>query len=311
MTLNCEGAFNLVREVAFLGIGIAGGLAGGWLTALHFERRQRKAAEPSEELICDRIEKTYHQTLRLGISQSNVVAAIRRYELRHEEIDDIVEIKARMEQLLCRMNSTTGDLPQDEVIEYKSLGDRWSQIASERLGIQIVSADGRIELERLFAAHENLFPSDYLGAGVLRQRHAYILDTMGTVARIVDLSETASMMATIPPTAIRENLERLFEHWNSSLFQLELRPAAEKVREVSHFHHEFELIHPFSDGNGRIGRMVLVEHLAYLFGTKISFRPQRDAYYRAMRSMDLGSTDALCSLIEDELSKFLPEHWQR
>jgi fido (protein-threonine AMPylation protein) len=199
---------------------------------------------------------------------------------------------------------STRKLPDELVLKYKALGNRWSELASSQLHLRILDQVGHVHIDRLKIAHRSIFPDSSPWAGKLRKEHVYIVDTHGTVARIVDLAEAETKMSTIAPERIDDNLQRLFGHWNQIVEKLCEREAVTKLDEVAHFHHEFELIHPFADGNGRIGRMLLEEQLAQLFGEQITFRPERQSYYLALRASDMGSINNLKQLIREELEKF-------
>lgn len=85
------------------------------------------------------------------------------------------------------------------------------------------------------------------------------------------------------------------------------RPLPE---ELASLHNEFERIHPFIDGNGRAGRLVLNLILVRLgYPPVIIYKRQRDAYLLAMRRADGGDHGALGELIaramHDNLNRFI------
>lgn len=55
--------------------------------------------------------------------------------------------------------------------------------------------------------------------------------------------------ATTPPEHVAAEMKQLIVHYNSIN-----RPS---IDDILDFHHRFELIHPFQDGNGRVGRLVM------------------------------------------------------
>lgn len=80
--------------------------------------------------------------------------------------------------------------------------------------------------------------------------------------------------------------------------------------ELARLHKEFEQIHPFLDGNGRAGRLLLNLILVRLgYPPVIIFKRQRSAYLAAMRRADAGDHGALGELIAwatyDNLNRFI------
>ncbi|MEV7009936.1 Fic family protein [Streptosporangium sp. NPDC051022] len=98
----------------------------------------------------------------------------------------------------------------------------------------------------------------------------------------------------------------------------ELGRKVEAKKELGHplpealvrIHNAFERIHPFIDGNGRTGRLVLNLILVRLgYPPIIVLKKQRDTYLQALRRGDAGDYGALGELIaramEENLNRFI------
>ncbi len=80
--------------------------------------------------------------------------------------------------------------------------------------------------------------------------------------------------------------------------------------ELARLHNGFECVHPFLDGNGRTGRLVLNLVLVRLgYPPVIIFKQQRPAYLAAMTKSDAGDHGPLGELIAramlDNLNRFI------
>ncbi len=101
---------------------------------------------------------------------------------------------------------------------------------------------------------------------------------------------------TTPPQYVRERMKALIEWHNKN------KDTMHPILLASIFHMQFELIHPFADGNGRVGRLLLnhiLEQNGYMPIT--IFEKTKQTYYRSLenRSLPQFLDHILASFIEE------------
>ncbi|HEY9031463.1 MAG TPA: Fic family protein [Kangiella sp.] len=289
---------------------LATGVAGGYFVSRHFHRKQSIESNTSHAELVSKLDGIYEQALRNGIRQAGVLESVRKVNEEVAGLSDLIEIKEKMEESVTAISRSRVEDNSwiDEVLRYKALGDRWSELVADQLTLRILSNSGALSKARLLSVHKELFPDNFPWAGRFRNQHVWVIDTYGTAARIVDQAQAETKMKPIDHDKIETNLDRLFGHWNSIIGSLAGQAAKVKVDEIANFHHDFEIIHPFLDGNGRIGRMLVEEQLSFLFKLPISFKAERQDYYRAMRMMDMGDKKPFIDLLCTELERFNVAH---
>lgn len=83
-----------------------------------------------------------------------------------------------------------------------------------------------------------------LKEGTMDSRQSWF--NVGEYKKIVN---EAGVMKTTPPKETPKAMQKLME-WYNSLSKV-------TIKEIIEFHARFEKIHPFQDGNGRVGRMIM------------------------------------------------------
>jgi len=87
---------------------------------------------------------------------------------------------------------------------------------------------------------------------------------------------------TTPPEKVEEEMSKLIEWYNND-------KSTHPLIKATLFHGRFEKIHPFEDGNGRVGRMLInIILLNHRYPPLIIRKTQRVRYFHALESFDDG-----------------------
>lgn len=162
--------------------------------------------------------------------------------------------------------------------------------------------------EELLALHEVRFLHHQalnLPWAVAAPAHATPQEAPGNFRR----HEIASFGRGMKPPSWVE-VDALMHDWVQEANRVTQDSEIPVVEQLAKLHGEFERIHPFLDGNGRVGRLVLNLLLARLgYPPAIIYKRDRDRYLRALHRSDQGDSGLLGELIArsvtDNLYRFL------
>jgi Fic family protein len=136
----------------------------------------------------------------------------------------------------------------------------------------------------------------------IKRIHAMVMknidkESAGYFRRIDTIGIRGLNASVAPSIMIEEELQKLIDN-----YYLKLAAGMNPFEEAVLFHHEFEVIHPFTDGNGRVGREVLNHMLIRAGYPRLIVRKvHREMYLSALRSGNEGQYPQLVSQFADLL----------
>lgn len=86
----------------------------------------------------------------------------------------------------------------------------------------------------------------------LKQLHAIVKRDSNNISTIGDFKRKQNFvgdMKTTPPHLVAQHIEKLLKSYNAK--------TEVDLNNIVDFHYHFEKIHPFEDGNGRVGRLIM------------------------------------------------------
>ncbi len=197
-----------------------------------------------------------------------IYGSLRREAIASSTIEGTV---ASPEELLQYESGRVGEREAvREVANYRSALER---------GVDSVR-DSRLSLNMILGLHSELMRGvqGMELAGSLKSSQNFI---GGTLNRSID----EAIFVPAPPERTRELLEQMLAYTNSE--QIE-----DPIVQVALVHYQFETIHPFGDGNGRMGRLLIILHLMQLgildkplIYPSAYIEKHRDEYYASLQGV--------------------------
>lgn len=150
----------------------------------------------------------------------------------------------------------------------------------------------------------------------IKMLHSFIMDNIdlesaGTFRRIDDVGIAGCDIAVTPALLIEEELNKIIDDYYKRI-----KEGWHPFEEAVMFHYKFEIIHPFTNGNGRVGREIFNCMLKRIGYPRLLFLgSERDTYIRSLR---LGNKedyakmiDIFSNLIIDQRLNFLTENLKK
>lgn len=148
---------------------------------------------------------------------------------------------------------------------------------------------------------------DSLSEGIIKQFHALLkVNTSDsridwfTVGEYKKRPNMVGDSPTTPPTMVKKEMQRLlFEYQQKENITFE---------DIVEFHYHFEKIHPFQDGNGRVGRLIMFkECLKHNIVPFIIDEMHKLYYYRGLKEFETekGYLIDTCLSAQDQYKEFL------
>jgi len=189
-------------------------------------------------------------------------------------------------------NTLTWRDVQRLILDDKSVGNRPIRDVMETLQHQdafrglLVRSGKPISLSTVLELHEQVFRGVKPDAGLWRRVNV----------RIVGSKSTPPRMEKVLP---------LMEEWVSEYQRRDV--VGESVFFVAAWmHHRFESIHPFSDGNGRVGRLLLNLHFIKHSWPPVHILPAaRDDYLKCLREAESGDLSGFESFLRVHTARSL------
>ena len=147
-----------------------------------------------------------------------------------------------------------------------------------------------LEVENSIKAFNHIKGGKFkLNQNNIKNLHKKIVNNLGIEFGYKTEEIIVNNKKTCSPEKVKQEMTRLINWWNQNQKTKE-NPFLTAIK----FHQKFELIHPFSDGNGRTGRLILIWMLQKSnYGVILFKNKNRHKYFSALNSADEGRNNKL------------------
>ena len=218
--------------------------------------------------------------------------------------DKTVMLTAEITEIITRLSITTGDIPNPRLRKENRVKTIQASLAIENntLSIEQVTdiLDGRrvlgspkeiLEVKNAFEVYERLLSMDPFAIESLLEAHRLLMTGLSNEAGTfrkggVGVFASDRLVHMAPPAT------RVPLHMNGLLVWLRQAEDVHPLVKSSVFHYELEFIHPFADGNGRMGRLwqtLILHHWRPVFGwlpIETVIKGRQEEYYRVLGNCD-------------------------
>ncbi len=133
----------------------------------------------------------------------------------------------------------------------------------------------------------------------IKHLHGYLMQGLHNDAGFYSKHERVIRgldIALTHPKNIPEEMSNLISRWQNR--------SKNSIREIADFHISFELIHPFGDGNGRLGRIIMVyQCLKYGFPPVIIENSRKMEYYDVLEYAQTKSDGPFVDFLQQEMER--------
>ncbi|MEI7682892.1 MAG: Fic family protein [Candidatus Saccharibacteria bacterium] len=225
------------------------------------------------------IERLYFDTIGVDTVDSNVLTAVKSQALKcNMSSEKLVGNKELLDKLTLYLTYHTNTIEgstmtlsdvEDVIFDHKVLSNRTAIEQAEARNhhatlhwlVDLLNQDKKIELseELILVTHLRLMNGIISDAGKYRNHALRIMGSRITLANYLKVPELVRLLGTE----------------DSSNYDL--------ITDMARTHAQFEQIHPFSDGNGRAGRLImLVQALGSGIVPPLVRKERKFAYYKGL-----------------------------
>lgn len=155
---------------------------------------------------------------------------------------------------------------------------------------QIIKTNDILEIKNHFLAFDFILDTalQKLSLKYFKTLHSIIKKDCSDIKIIGDFKQTQNFIGinlfnatkTTHPKNVKKALSALLKKYNKNI-------ESKSINELIDFHYHFEKIHPFEDGNGRLGRLILFkECLKYGLTPFIIDESHRLFYYKGLQEYE-------------------------